>query len=258
MDLAEVKGKCSTLERCLPIGSGYRVELAKLHNEMIDEITALRSQLSIVEGEKALIAQARDAAMELAGVEMALKEKAESERDTWLAAHDAIYAELQTEKAERAADRDLMWRLQAAYERGKGETAEATRLQKKAEMLLESSERCRATLEEELLLVKGERDRAFTAGGMFGWEACENNWQEDDYERHAAEARAALHPATESPKWVIHLIGPDDVIDQPDELTALREANKLNIGLARRRAEDPSDNDPHCWAVVKDVSVESV
>ncbi|OHD19928.1 MAG: hypothetical protein A2Y38_00520 [Spirochaetes bacterium GWB1_59_5] len=151
MDLAEVKERCSTLERCLPVG-GYRVIIAKLHNEMIDEITALRSQLSIVEG-------ARDTLYNLVGVEMALKEKAEAERDTWQSAHDAIYAELQEVKAERASDRDLMERLQAAYERGKEENTEAVRLQKKGEMLLESSERLRVALDAEFLQVKGERDR---------------------------------------------------------------------------------------------------
>jgi len=79
------------------------------------------------------------------------------------------------------------------------------------------------------------------------------------YEITAKDLQSPIHaPAPKDAVWVVHLIGPDDVIDQPDELTALREANKLNIGLARRRAEDPSDNDPHCWAVVKDASVESV
>lgn len=87
-------------------------------------------------------------------------------------------------------------------------------------------------------------------------------WLRDNNKsRDALNAMAeAVRPTPESgaPKWVLHLIGPDDVIDQPDELTALREANKLNIGLARRRAADPSDHDPHCWAVVKDASKESV
>jgi len=186
MDLADVKERCSTLERCLPVG-GYRVIIAKLHNEMIDEIsrlqggeggghcedcccarswtalgineytgksipehiTALRSQLSIVEG-------TRDTLYNLVGVEMDLKKKAESERDTWLSAHDAVYVDLQGVK---------------------GELAEATRLQKKSEMLLESSERCRAGLGEELQRVKGERDRYWEA---VAWVAIEEKLPEAD------------------------------------------------------------------------------
>lgn len=44
-----------------------------------------------------------------------------------------------------------------------------------------------------------------------------------------------------SSQWVVHILGPDDVIDQPDELTALREANGINKMIARksRRPDDP-------------------
>lgn len=56
-------------------------------------------------------------------------------------------------------------------------------------------------------------------------------------------------------KWVVHIIGPDDVIDQPDELTALREANRINkavLTLAR------TENTPFVMAVVKDANTEDV
>jgi hypothetical protein len=51
--------------------------------------------------------------------------------------------------------------------------------------------------------------------------------------------------------WVVHVLGPDDVMPQPDELTALRVANDTNKMFAKMVAEDPSPNWPHCWAVVK-------
>lgn len=53
-------------------------------------------------------------------------------------------------------------------------------------------------------------------------------------------------------KWVVHVVGPDDVIEQPDELTALRFANETNrqAELARRDyANDP--NWPYCIAIVR-------
>ena len=181
--------------------------------------------------------------------QLARAEKAESERDTWQSAHDAIYAELREVKEERDKLADDITRLPDAaeiineQERNehlwlrleadeselsdvKGELTEATRLQKKSEMLLESSERCRATLGEELIQVKGERDRyrellvsllryaemntcchESTYRGGTVWEicdSCEAKWADDDGGKpewvdpaEIAEARAALHPATE-------------------------------------------------------------
>jgi len=62
-------------------------------------------------------------------------------------------------------------------------------------------------------------------------------------------------PPLPKPQWVVHVIGPDDVHPQPDELTALREANALNKALARR---ERSELDPFCMAVVKDRTTEEV
>jgi hypothetical protein len=53
-------------------------------------------------------------------------------------------------------------------------------------------------------------------------------------------------------KYFIHILGPDDVIEQPDELTALREANALNKSIASKR--NPDGNDPWGMAVVIDES----
>ncbi len=40
-------------------------------------------------------------------------------------------------------------------------------------------------------------------------------------------------------KWVVHIMGPDDVIEQPDELTALRAANGINLAaLSLERTEN--------------------
>jgi hypothetical protein len=57
------------------------------------------------------------------------------------------------------------------------------------------------------------------------------------------------------PKWVVHVIGPDDVNPQPDELTALREANAMNKFLAQRTRYE---HDPFCIAVAKDEATEAV
>lgn len=57
-------------------------------------------------------------------------------------------------------------------------------------------------------------------------------------------------------RFVLHIIGPDDVIEQPSELAALREANRLNKGALSRMAGDGKD--PLFLAVVKDRSFEEV
>lgn len=58
--------------------------------------------------------------------------------------------------------------------------------------------------------------------------------------------------ADEDQKWVVHVVGPDDVIEQPNELTALRYANNTNVVAERdrrSRANDP--NWPYIIAVVR-------
>lgn len=56
-------------------------------------------------------------------------------------------------------------------------------------------------------------------------------------------------------RWVVHIIGPDDVIDQPDEITALREANGINKALLQL---ERTENTPFILAVVKDTNIEDV
>jgi hypothetical protein len=57
-------------------------------------------------------------------------------------------------------------------------------------------------------------------------------------------------------QWVVHVIGPDDLIDQPDEMTALREANALNVAFAKdRESIDGDPNYPVMMAVAKQVKV---
>jgi hypothetical protein len=61
-----------------------------------------------------------------------------------------------------------------------------------------------------------------------------------------------LVPKTE--KWVMHVIGPDEQHEMPDELTALRAANELNRRILKWREEDPSPHEPFIVAVVKDLA----
>src|SRR6266540_2517604 len=69
------------------------------------------------------------------------------------------------------------------------------------------------------------------------------------------KARELLRASHE--EWRLHIIGPDDLIPQPDELTALREANALNICIAQERLKDPNNpNAPWCMAVVEKNGVE--
>ncbi|WP_026600690.1 hypothetical protein [Methylomonas sp. 11b] len=58
-----------------------------------------------------------------------------------------------------------------------------------------------------------------------------------------------------SERWVVHIIGPDDVIDQPNELTALREANGINKALLTL---ERTENTPFVMAVVKEAKTEDV
>lgn len=69
------------------------------------------------------------------------------------------------------------------------------------------------------------------------------------------KARELLRPSHE--EWRLHILGPDDIIPQPDELAALREANAVNILIAQERLKDPnSPNNPWCMAVVEKNGVE--
>ena len=56
--------------------------------------------------------------------------------------------------------------------------------------------------------------------------------------------------------WVMHIIGTDDVHEMPDEVTALREANKLNKRVVDWRSNDPSPHDPFIVALAKNTAVE--
>jgi hypothetical protein len=52
----------------------------------------------------------------------------------------------------------------------------------------------------------------------------------------------------------IHILGPDDIHDKPDELTALRECNEINVELAALRAKEKFPT--WCMAVVEKNGVE--
>ena len=56
-------------------------------------------------------------------------------------------------------------------------------------------------------------------------------------------------------KWVVHVLGPDDVLPQPDELTALREANAINASL---QYIERTIHTPFVMAIAKDASEEEV
>jgi len=58
-------------------------------------------------------------------------------------------------------------------------------------------------------------------------------------------------------KWVVHIVGPDDVIDQPDEITALREANALNK-VIDIQGSNCQPNAPHVVALAKNVMIEEL
>ncbi len=63
-----------------------------------------------------------------------------------------------------------------------------------------------------------------------------------------AEPGESPAPAEEH-DWVIHITGSDDVLPQPDEVTALREANATNKLVASRERHP---HDPVMIALVKD------
>jgi len=53
--------------------------------------------------------------------------------------------------------------------------------------------------------------------------------------------------------WVMHILGPDDVIPCRGEFDALRRANQHNKQFAKLMANDPSPNDPYCVALAESV-----
>lgn len=60
-----------------------------------------------------------------------------------------------------------------------------------------------------------------------------------------------------SDTWRVHILGPDDIIPMADELEALRNANMLNIGIARVKLRNPNDpNAPWCMVVVERNGIE--
>jgi hypothetical protein len=56
-------------------------------------------------------------------------------------------------------------------------------------------------------------------------------------------------------KWVVHIVGPDDIVDQKDEISALRIANETNLKLWRMLEEDDDRTGgwPLVFAVAKQV-----
>lgn len=55
-----------------------------------------------------------------------------------------------------------------------------------------------------------------------------------------------------SDKWIVHIVGPDDVIPKTDELDALRSANAVNIAIERERRSHVNDpNYPFAIALAK-------
>ena len=56
-----------------------------------------------------------------------------------------------------------------------------------------------------------------------------------------------------SENWTMRIIGPDEIHEMPDEITALREANKLNTRIVKWREEDPSPHEPFMVAIVENM-----
>jgi hypothetical protein len=55
-----------------------------------------------------------------------------------------------------------------------------------------------------------------------------------------------------SEQWIVHIVGPDDVIQKVDELDALRAANAVNIEIERERRRHTNDpNYPFAIALAK-------
>ena len=75
------------------------------------------------------------------------------------------------------------------------------------------------------------------------------------YEITAKDLQSPIHaPAPEDAEWVVHVLGPDDIHPQPDELTALRVANATNKMIW---SQERHENDPLVVALVKNSKTEA-
>lgn len=63
---------------------------------------------------------------------------------------------------------------------------------------------------------------------------------------------------TVAEQWVVHIVGPDDVIDMPDEIIALRRANQHNKQFVQLMPGETSLNGIYCVAVAKNAAAEEV
>lgn len=59
-------------------------------------------------------------------------------------------------------------------------------------------------------------------------------------------------------KWVMHIVGPDDIIPCENELDALRKANKHNNQFAKLMENETSLSGIYCVAIAKDAMAEEV
>lgn len=65
-------------------------------------------------------------------------------------------------------------------------------------------------------------------------------------------AKVTITPLREDSGWVVHVVGPDDVIKQDDELSALRYANAVNTHAEKERRKFANDpNYPYWIAIVR-------
>jgi hypothetical protein len=75
---------------------------------------------------------------------------------------------------------------------------------------------------------------------------------------HLCAAAEDLHVALKdetsenTEQWIIHIVGPDDVIQKVNEMDALRSANAVNIEIERERRGHAADPDyPFAIALAK-------
>lgn len=59
--------------------------------------------------------------------------------------------------------------------------------------------------------------------------------------------KAGMELLQEKGEWVAHVIGPDDIVEYPDEISALRAANATNVTLWSLPRDE---NDPVVVAIV--------
>lgn len=66
-----------------------------------------------------------------------------------------------------------------------------------------------------------------------------------------ADAPLQTEKAHTEPTWCVHVLGPDDVLVQPDRAAAVREAHALNTWVASKTDAELNDPmNPTIWAVV--------